>query len=168
MSRLPATPLPEEARHVPRVGLSSTPPLLPAERDPLAALLRRRVEGAYALLRAMAGLLFAFHGAQKLLGLFADHPRPPVGSELWFGGLIELFGGLAIAAGLFTPWAAFLASGEMAVAYVQMHWKLAFDARFFPIVNKGELALLYCFLFFFIACRGSGRWSLDASWRRRF
>jgi putative oxidoreductase len=166
MSRMPAT--------TPRADQGPAPPLekatvLPVEvvEDPLARFLVRRAEGAYALLRVIAGILFAFHGAQKLLGLLATSPQPPVGSEPWFGGVIELFGGLAIAAGLFARWAAFIASGEMAVAYVQMHWKLAFDERFFPIVNKGELALVYCFLFFFIACRGAGRWSLDAAIRRR-
>ena len=166
MSRLPATTPRDDARPAPLVVEST---VLPVEvvKDPLALFLGRRAEGAYALLRVIAGILFAFHGAQKLLGLLATGPRPPVGSELWFGGVIELFGGLAIAAGLFARWAAFIASGEMAVAYVQMHWKLAFDERFFPIVNKGELAVVYCFLFFFIACRGAGRWSLDAAVRRR-
>lgn len=108
---------------------------------------------AYALLRIVAGLMFAFHGAQKILGFLSDF-RPPVGSQLWIGGLIELFGGLSVAAGFLTRWAAFLASGEMAVAYFQFHWKLQFGPAFFPAINKGELAVLYCFVFLLIACRG--------------
>lgn len=119
-----------------------------------------RAEAAYALLRVVSGLLFAIHGAQKLFGVLGGF-RPPAGSQLWVGAIIELATGLAIAAGAFTPWAAFLASGTMAVAYVQFHWKLAFGAGFFPAVNKGELALLYAFLFLFVACRGGGAWSVD-------
>jgi len=119
-------------------------------------------ETVYAALRIVAGLLFACHGLQKIFGLLTEQ-QPPVGSQLWFGGLIELVAGLLIAVGLFTVWAAFLASGTMAVAYLQFHWKFAFDAAFFPIVNRGELAVIYCFLFLFIACHGAGRGSLDAS-----
>jgi len=91
----------------------------------------------------------------------AQQPALVVGSQMWFGGIIELVTGLAIAAGAFTSWAAFLASGTMAVAYVQFHWKLQFGAQFFPAVNQGELALLYSFLFLYIACRGGGRWSFE-------
>jgi len=116
---------------------------------------------AYNLLRVIAGLMFAFHGVQKLLGVLSDH-QPAVGSQLWIGGIIELSCGLLIALGLFTRLAAFLASGTMAVAYIQFHWKLAVDERFFPVVNKGELAALYCFVFLFIACAGAGRFSVDA------
>jgi len=122
-------------------------------------VLKRFEEPAYALLRIVAGLMFAFHGMQKLFGVQSTF-LPPAWSQLWFGGIIELVAGLAIAGGVFTTWAAFLASGEMAVAYLQFHWKGAFDAQFFPTVNKGELALLYSVLFLFIACRGSGKWSL--------
>jgi len=122
-------------------------------------VLKRFEEPAYALLRIVAGLMFAFHGMQKLFGVQSTFV-PPAWSQLWFGGIIELVAGFAIAAGLFATWAAFLASGEMAVAYLQFHWKLAVDAQFFPTVNKGELALLYSVLFLFIACRGGGKWSL--------
>ena len=114
---------------------------------------------AYALLRIVAGAMFTFHGAQKILGVLAES-RPPVGSQLWVGGIIELFGGLAVTLGIGTSLAAFLCSGMMAVAYTQYHWKLRFDGNFFPAVNKGELAVLYCFVFLFISCQGSGRWSL--------
>jgi putative oxidoreductase len=84
-----------------------------------------------------------------------------VGSQLWFAGLIELFGGLCILFGLFTRLAAFIASGEMAVAYFQVHWKFQLTEQFFPIINHGELAALYCFLFFYIATQGPGKWSLS-------
>ncbi|HEX8440888.1 DoxX family protein [Archangium sp.] len=126
----------------------------------LNRFLEPRVEAAYTFLRIVAGLMFAFHGVQKLFGVLTEF-QPPVGSQLWLGGLIEFVTGLAIAAGAFTVWAAFLASGTMAVAYIQFHWKLGFGAQFFPAVNKGELALLYCLLFLYIACRGAGRWSVD-------
>ena len=126
-------------------------------------VLQSKSDAAYALLRIVAGLMFSFHGFQKILGVLTK-VQPPVGTQLWFGGLIELVAGLAIAAGIFTTWAAFLASGEMAVAYVQFHWQLAVGARFFPTVNQGELALLYSFVFLYIATRGVGKWSLD---RRR-
>lgn len=126
----------------------------------LNRLLGPRVEAAYALLRVVSGLLFALHGAQKLFGVLGGTVQA-AGSQLWIGAVIELVAGLAIAAGVFTSWAAFLASGTMAVAYVQFHWKLAFDAGFFPVVNKGELALLYAVLFLFVACRGAGPYSWD-------
>jgi putative oxidoreductase len=126
----------------------------------LARHLGPRTEAAYTLLRVVAGLMFAFHGVQKHFGLLSDF-RPPFGSQLWFGGLIELLGGVAIAVGAFTPWAALLASGTMAVAYLQFHWRFDLGAKFFPAVNKGELALLYSLLFLFIACRGGGKWSID-------
>lgn len=128
----------------------------------LRRLLEPRTELAFTALRVAAGLLFAFHGLQKIFGVFTDF-QPPVGSQLWFGGLIELGAGTAVALGLLTTWAAFLASGTMAVAYVQFHWKLSFGATFFPTVNQGELALLYSFVFLFIACRGPGRWSVDGN-----
>ena len=114
---------------------------------------------AYALLRIMAGAMLTFHGAQIILGVLAES-RAPVGSQIWVGGLIQLFGGLAVTLGIGTSLAAFLCSGMMAVAYFQFHWKMRFDANVFPAINKGELAALYCFVFLYIACQGSGRWSL--------
>jgi len=126
----------------------------------LTRFLQPRTDAAYALARSVAGVMFAFHGFQKLSGVLTEF-QPPVGTQLWFGGIIELVAGLAIAAGAFTSWAAFLASGTMAVAYVQFHWKLDFGARFFPGVNQGELALLYSVLFLYVACRGGGRWGFD-------
>ena len=118
--------------------------------------LSRYSDQTYALMRIVAGLMFSFHGGQKIFGILADSSQA-VGSQLWFGGLIELITGFAIAFGLKTRWAAFLASGTMAVAYIQFHWKFALDANFFPGKNHGELALVYAFLFLYIACRGAGR-----------
>jgi putative oxidoreductase len=129
----------------------------------VARFLGRRTDTTYALLRIVSGLMFSFHGMQKIFGVFTQS-QPAIGSQAWFGGVIELVCGLAIAVGLLTSWAAFLASGTMAVAYTQFHWKLELGPRLLPIVNKGELALLYAFLFLFIASRGSGPFSLD---RRR-
>jgi putative oxidoreductase len=112
----------------------------------------------YAVLRIIVGLLFSAHGDQKLFGLFGDKPPAPLGSLMGVGGIIELAGGLLIAAGLLAGFAAFLASGMMAVAYFMAH----FPRGFLPIVNGGELAVAYCFLFLYIATRGSGVWSVDA------
>jgi putative oxidoreductase len=126
----------------------------------LSRLLKPMTEPVYAALRLFAGLMFSVHGMQKLFGVLTDK-QPPVGSQMWIGGVVELVCGLLIAFGLFTVWAAFLASGQMAVAYLQFHWKFALGAEFFPVVNRGELALLYAFVFLYIACRGSGMASLD-------
>lgn len=123
-------------------------------------LLAPHADCAYALLRIVAGLLFFAHGVQKLLGLWGA-PRQEFGSLGWFAGAIEFVTGAAMAIGFFTSWAAFFASGMMAVAYIKFHWNLQFGSAFFPIVNKGEPALLYCFLFLFVACKGAGPWSLD-------
>jgi putative oxidoreductase len=129
----------------------------------LTRWLETKTEIAYALLRGVSGALFAFHGVQKLFGvLSASHLAAPF-SQIWVGGVIELVGGTLIAVGFFTRCAAFVSSGQMAVAYTQFHWKLAFGANFFPAVNKGELALVYSFLFLYVACRGSGRFSVDAA-----
>jgi putative oxidoreductase len=122
--------------------------------------LERYADYAYALLRMATGFMFSFHGAQKILGLFAAS-QPPVGSQLWFGGLIELFCGLAVMLGVQTRAAAFLASGTMAVAYFQFHWKFQLGAKIFPTLNQGELAALYSFVFLFLACRGGVKWCLD-------
>lgn len=127
----------------------------------LPALLSPRSEAAFTLLRVVSGLMFGFHGMQKVLGIASEF-SPPVGSQLWIGGVIELITGPLIALGLFTPYAAFLASGTMAVAYLQFHWKGALDVNFWPAANKGELALLYAVLFLYVACRGAGRYSVDA------
>jgi putative oxidoreductase len=135
--------------------------ITPGQRDPLSRWLADRSEAAYTFLRVIAGLLFAFHGAQKLFGILFPFPIETF-SQIWFGGLIELVCGLAIAVGAKTSWAAFLASGTMAVAYVQFHWKLQLGSNFLPAVNQGEPALVYAVLFLYMACRGSGRYSVDA------
>ncbi len=122
--------------------------------------LKKHEARAYALLRLVAGFMFAFHGSQKILGVFSDF-RPPFGSQIWIGGVIELVGGLAVMLGFHTRLWAFLCSGQMAVAYFQFHWKLRLGANLFPAINKGELAALYSFVFLLIACRGGGLWSLD-------
>jgi len=122
--------------------------------------LERYADYAYALLRIATGFMFSFHGAQKILGLFTAS-QPPVGSQLWFGGLIELFCGLAVMLGVQTRAAAFLASGTMAVAYFQFHWKFQLGEKIFPTLNQGELAALYSFVFLFLACRGGVKWCLD-------
>ena len=111
----------------------------------------------YATLRIVAGAMFAFHGMQKILGVYSQF-MPPVGSQIWIGGVIELVGGALIALGVLTRLAAFLTSGQMAVAYIQFHWKLAFaGGMWLPGINKGELAVIYCFVFLFIAAHGSGQ-----------
>jgi putative oxidoreductase len=122
--------------------------------------LEKYADHAYALMRIMAGIMFAFHGVQKILGVLSQF-QPPVGSQLWFGGIIELVGGLAIMLGFQTRPAALLCSGMMAVAYFQFHWKFQIGANFFPALNQGELAVLYCFVFLFIATRGGVKWCLD-------
>jgi putative oxidoreductase len=107
----------------------------------------------------MAGAMFACHGAQKLFGAFGAQPM--TGNPMMLAaGVIEFFGGLLIAIGLAGSYAAFVSSGEMAVAYFMAH---ASSGGFWPILNKGELAVLYCFVFLYISARGSGEYSVDAA-----
>ena len=117
---------------------------------------------AYAALRFMSGWMFAFHGAQKILGIFPHPGMPPIAfpSQIWWGGMIELVGGIMIAIGWKTREWAFLSSGTMAVAYAQFHWKFQFNSMFWPSQNQGELAAIYAFIFLFLACRGNGRFSV--------
>lgn len=117
--------------------------------------LRAYPEYTYALLRIVAGFLFAFHGAQKLFGLFGGTAREPL-SLMGLAGIIEFFGGLLVMVGLFAGPAAFVASGQMAVAYFWRHQ----PEGLWPIENRGELSALYCFIFLLIASRGSGPWSV--------
>ena len=116
----------------------------------------------YAALRIVAGLMFTLHGTQKLFGFPGDRAPVALNSLLGAAGLIELVTGLLITVGLFTGYAAFLASGEMAVAYFYAHA----PHGFWPILNQGELAALYCFLFLYIAARGAVAYGLDTSLRR--
>ena len=123
---------------------------------------RARIETiSYAALRIVSGFLFLWHGTQKLIGFPASKALPEMWSQKWFGGIIELVAGALIMVGLFTRPAAFLASGTMAVAYIQFHWKGAFGADFLPIVNRGETAVLFCFVFLLIWARGAGPISID-------
>jgi putative oxidoreductase len=110
----------------------------------------------YALMRVVVGLLFACHGAQKLFGVLGGQHVVLV-SKFGLAGIIEFFGGLLIAVGFLTGTAAFIASGEMAVAYFTQHM----PRHGFPIQNGGEPAVLYCFVFLFIASRGVGVWGID-------
>lgn len=126
---------------------------------------------AGAALRIVSGAMFACHGAQKLLGWPPPAHEVPMWSQLWIGGLIEIVCGTLIALGLFTRLAAFLASGTMAVAYFQFNWQVheagaLANWKFLPIVNKGETAVLYCFIFLVFAIAGAGPLSLDARRRR--
>jgi putative oxidoreductase len=110
---------------------------------------------AFLALRIVSGLLFATHGAQKLFGVLGGTVAS-LTTQLGLGGVIELCTGLLIALGIATRPAAFLASGTMAVAYIQFHWRGQLGSAFWPVVNKGELAVIYCFLFLYIACSGPG------------
>ena len=125
-------------------------------------LLGRHSDTIYCVMRLMAGAMFACHGAQKLFGALGGQVM--TGNPLMLtAGIIEFFGGLLIALGLVTSYAAFLASGEMAVAYFMAHA----SQGGWPILNKGELTVLYCFVFLYIAARGSGSISVDAALRKR-
>lgn len=125
-------------------------------------LLAKYSDEAYALLRIMAGAMFIFPGLQNVFGILSE-VQPVIGSQLWIGGIIELVTGSLMVLGFQTRIAAFLSSGMMAVAYTQFHWKFQFDVNFFPAINEGELALLYSFVFLFIATRGAVKWGLDKS-----
>ena len=116
------------------------------------------------VLRIATGLLFLEHGTSKLLN-FPPSPmgQPALASMAGFSGILELVGGILIVAGLLTRITAFILSGEMAVAYFMVHAK----GGFYPMVNKGELAVVYCFVFFYLAFAGAGPWSIDALIRRR-
>jgi len=118
-------------------------------------ILKKFEPTAYAALRIVFGFLFACHGASKVFTVFGGHrPNDVLG---WTGAGIELVGGVLILIGLLTHLAAFLASGEMAVAYFMVHQ----PQGMLPIKNKGELAVIYCFVALFIACRGAGKWGVD-------
>ena len=120
--------------------------------------LSRFADPVYSIMRLIVGLLFACHGGQKLFGFPPTTRTTSLDTLGMVGAVIELVGGLLIAFGLLTRPAAFIASGMMAVAYFMAHA----SGGFFPIVNRGELAVVYCFVFLFIFFHGPGRWSLDA------
>jgi putative oxidoreductase len=113
------------------------------------------------VLRIVSALIFMAHGTQKLLGFppaAEGMPPPPPLSLLWVGGVLEMVGGALLLIGLFSRPVAFLLSGEMAVAY----WMFHAPAGPFPALNGGDAAILYCFVFLYIAAAGPGPWSLDA------
>ena len=128
----------------------------------MKTILAGHKDTAYALLRIAAGFLFLCHGAQKLFGVMGGTQRELM-SLMGLAGVIEFFGGLLIMVGFMTGIAAFLSSGQMAVAYFMAH----FPTGLWPIQrvegvgSGGELALVYCFLFFFVAMKGAGKWSVD-------
>jgi putative oxidoreductase len=122
----------------------------------------------HSILRLVTGLLFMEHGLQKLFGLLVDPPQPwhgppPMFSQFWIAGVLELFGGALIALGLFTRPVAFLLAGEMAVAYFQAH----FPRSFWPVINGGEHTVLYCFIYLYLFAAGAGPYSIDAELKRR-
>ena len=117
---------------------------------------------AYAIMRIILGLLFVSHGGQKVFGWFGGQPFP-LGSLFGLAGIIEIVLGLLITIGWLISYASFIASGEMAVAYFIGHY----PKSFWPLENAGEPALLFCFIFLFIATQGSGIWSVDAAGGRR-
>ena len=129
--------------------------------------LKRFADPVYCIMRLFVGLMFACHGAQKILGWFTPPGKPPqpLDSMGMIGGWIELVGGLLIAIGLLTSIVAFIASGEMAVAFFMVHFHGS-ATGWVPLVNRGELAVVYCWLFLFMVFYGGGRFSLDALIRK--
>ncbi|MBZ4332484.1 DoxX family protein [Corallococcus interemptor] len=126
--------------------------------------LRPHADRIYALLRIAAGLMFMQHGMQKLFGMFGGVPAGAPPFVVYGAGLIEFAGGLLVALGLFAGPAAFICSGTMAFAFFMGH-VVPNGGNLIPIQNQGELAALYCFVFFYIAAHGSGIWSVDAARR---
>lgn len=123
--------------------------------------LKPHADKIYAATRILAGLMFMAHGLQKIFGLFGGAPEGAPPFIVYGAGGIELVTGALIAIGLFTAPAAFLASGTMAFAFFMGH--VAPSGNLLPIVNKGELAVVYCWLFLYMAARGAGIWSVDGS-----
>lgn len=127
----------------------------------MAKFLGRYADHIYAVTRVVVGLMFACHGAQKLFGVLGG-TRQLDDPEGLLAGSIEFLGGSMVALGLFTSIAAFVASGEMAIAYFKAHAPIGF----WPILNGGEWAVFYCFFFLYVAARGSGRFALDSILRQ--
>ena len=115
------------------------------------------------LLRIVTALLFIEHGTQKLLGFPASDFSPAVLSLPWIAGVLEIFGGAAVLVGFWTRPVSFLLSGTMAVAYFTVHA----PQSFFPVLNGGDAAILFCFIFLYLTFAGPGPWSLDAAAARR-
>lgn len=126
-------------------------------------VLGRYSDWIYAIMRVMVGLLFLCHGAQKLFGVLGME-SPVTDPKLIAAGIVELVCGSLVVLGLWGSYAAFIASGEMCIAYFWAHA----PHGFWPIMNRGELAVFYCFVFLYMSSKGSGPWSLDSLlWRRR-
>jgi putative oxidoreductase len=122
---------------------------------------------ALAGLRIVSGLMFMQHGTQKIFGFPAEAMGPfNIASQMGVGGVLELVGGALIVLGLFTRPVAFVLSGMMAVAFAQFHWQFG-AASFFPLVNQGELAALYSWVFLYLAFAGPGAWAVDHVLKRR-
>lgn len=131
-------------------------------------LLSRFKVHSLTFLRILVGFMFLLHGAQKLFGLLGgfggqEGGTAPLFSMMGFAGILEFFGGLAILLGLFTQPVAFILSGQMAVAYFMAH----FPRSFWPVVNRGETAVLYCLIFLLLATTGGGALSLDSLFKKK-
>lgn len=131
---------------------------LSTRRKEISTMLTRYSPYIYAILRIIVGLSFLLHGTQKIFGIPSGKAPVPITSLIGIAGVLEVLCGLLVALGLWGSYAAFLASGEMAAAYFIAHA----SKGFLPIVNGGELAVLYCFIFLYMAAHGSGIWSVDA------
>ena len=129
------------------------------DKDELLTVWAPRV---LSILRIVAALLFFEHGTQKLLGFPPIESPPAVMSMSWIAGLLELVGGALLILGLFTRPVAFILSGEMAFAY----WIAHAPRSFFPVLNGGDAAILYCFVFLYMVFAGGGAWSIDRMRRR--
>jgi len=124
--------------------------------------LNRFADPFYCIMRLVVGLMFACHGLDKIFGTFSPKAEA-LPTLMAVGGWVEIVCGFLVAFGLLTRLAAFVASGEMAVAFFMMHA----PKGLIPYLNKGELAVVYCFVFFYIFLRGSGAWSIDAMMSKR-
>lgn len=130
--------------------------------EPMSDMWRSRM---LSVLRIVAAFVFMLHGTQKLFAFPTAEPSQPVALMSLFGlaGILELVGGLLLLIGLFTRPVAFILAGEMAVAYFMVH----FPQSFWPVLNQGEPAVLYCFIFLYLFAAGAGVWSVDAMMRER-